>query len=118
MPWVGFSKGAFPSKESDMKVVDYLGFAWKCSFQIDEGEDGLACKIGGEWGALCKARRLQPKQPLKLAVTHEAENRIVYLMHVPFPSMQRDIMRLTDEIVCLDAAEAGSPLTGFSVSFM
>ena len=118
MPWVGFSKGALLSKESDMKVVDYLGFAWKCSFRIDEGEGGLACKIGGEWGALCKARRLQPKQPLKLAVTHEAENRIVYLMHVPFPSMQKDIMRLTDEIVCLDAAEAGFPLTGFLVCFM
>ena len=101
-----------------MKVVDYLGFAWKCSVRIDGDDGGLACKIGGEWGALCKERRLQPKQPLKLVVTHEAENRVVYLMHVPFPSMQKDIMRLTVEIMCLDAAEAGSPLTGFSVCFM
>lgn len=112
MPWVGFPRSVLPSKESGIKVVDYLGFAWNCSFRIVEDSGGLVCKIGGGWGALCKARRLQPKQPLKLGVTHEADNKIVYLKHVPFPSMQTDITKLTDKIVCRNAAEAGLPPRG------
>jgi hypothetical protein len=113
LPWVGFCKSALPTKETEIKIVDYLGFAWRCSYRIVEAENDLVCKIGGEWGALCKARRLVQDHPLKLAVTQEAENKIVYLRHVPIPCSHKDLIRPMDKIVCLDAAKAGFPQTGY-----
>lgn len=113
MPWVGFFKSAFPTKETKIKIVDYLGFAWRCSYRIVQAENDLVCKIGGDSGAICKARRLVQDHPLKLAVTQEAENKIVYLRYVPIPCTHMGMIRPTDKSVCLDAAEAGFPPTGF-----
>lgn len=47
LPWLGFCQSALPTKETEIKVVDYLGFAWKCSFRIVEAENELVFKIGG-----------------------------------------------------------------------
>lgn len=115
LPWLGFCQSALPTKETEIKVVDYLGFAWKCSFRIVEAENELVFKIGGGWGSLCKARRLLENHPLKLAVTHEAENKVVYLRHVPIPCKHQDIIKPMDKIVCLDAAEAGFPPKGTAI---
>ena len=117
MPWVGFRRRVLPTKELEIKIVDYLGFAWKGSFRIVEDNGELVCKIGGEWGVLYKARRLQPRHPLKLVVTQEEDNRTVYLRHVPLHRLQNDMMKSIDTIVCLDAAAAGFPVKGLSMCF-
>jgi len=100
---------SLPSEDTEIKVVDYLGFGWNCSFQIVEEDNGLVCKIGGQWVALCRARRLGANNPLKLAVTQVSDNKIIYLRYVRIPCKHRDIIKPLDKVVCLDAAEAGSP---------
>ena len=78
----------------------------------------MVYKIGGEWGVLCKARRLQPRHPLKLAMIQEEDNKTVYLRHVPLHRLQNDMMKPIDTIVCLDAAAAGFPVKGLSACFL
>lgn len=50
--------------------------------QVDKS---LVCKIGGEWGMLCKARRLVECQCLILAVTEERDHNMIYLRFVRGP---------------------------------
>lgn len=44
--------------------------------QVDKS---LVCKIGGEWGMLCKARRLVECQCLILAVTEERDHNMIFV---------------------------------------
>lgn len=100
---------------TDIKVVDYLGFFWECFFQVVEEDNGLICKIGGAWGTICRARRFAEKDPLKLAVTEESDNKIVYLRYLPIPCRQKDIIGQSDRVVCFDAALAGFHSRGLDV---
>jgi len=92
-----------------------LGFAWRCFFQIVEEDGGLVCKIGGAWGAICRARRFAEKDPLKLAVTKESDNKTVYLRYLPIRCRHKDIIKPSDRVVCFDSALAGFPSRGLDL---
>lgn len=104
-----------PREGSDIKLIDYLGFLWECYFQIVEDDGGFVCKIGGAWGAICKTHRFAEKDPLKLAVTEEADNKIVYIRYLPIPCRHKEIIKPFDRVVSFDAVMGGFPLRGLDI---
>ncbi len=70
-------------------VVDYLGFEWKCQFHFIQQHRTLCCRLGGEWGMLCKVRKFVEGQKLVLAVVKKKENDVIHLRYVPLPSTSR-----------------------------
>ena len=72
------------------------------------------CKIAGQWGALCKARRLAPKNPLKLCVTQESDNRVVYLRYALIGCQHRETINPLNTVVCLHSPDAGFLRSGLN----
>jgi hypothetical protein len=65
-----------------MTVVDYLGCIWKCLLKLELTTD-MTCNLSGDWMELCNARQFKEGDTLKLGVTGEYNNTVVYLSAPP-----------------------------------
>jgi len=48
LPWLGFCRQVMPPNDTEITVIDYLGFAWRCDFKFIQQDKDLACRIGGD----------------------------------------------------------------------
>ncbi|KAK2397500.1 hypothetical protein QL285_059068 [Trifolium repens] len=83
LTWNGFCKIALPNENSEITMVDWLGYIWKCHLEIDEHPE-KNCKITGEWRNFCRARRLSDGVTVKFGVTDHSNNKVVHLKISPF----------------------------------
>ncbi|KAK2391270.1 hypothetical protein QL285_064746 [Trifolium repens] len=73
LTWNGFCKIALPNENSEITMVDWLGYIWKCHLEIDEHPE-KNCKITGEWRNFCRAHRLSNGVTVKFGVTDTTRN--------------------------------------------
>lgn len=82
-----------PPDDCEITFIDYLGFAWKCDFKFVHHDNKLACRIGGDWGKICRSRGFVEGRKLDLAVTKERDNDTVWLRYVHEPSQNDELLR-------------------------
>jgi len=114
LPCIGFCQDRLPANDAELTVIDYLGFEWKCDFRFVEHNLSISCKIGGEWGMLCKARRLAAGRFLELAVANDSNNHILYLKYVPKSHTDPELSMDYDRKRCLQADAHVFNFAGFS----
>jgi hypothetical protein len=95
LAWNGFCKIALPNKNSNITIVDWLGYAWKCLLEI-EGRSPNNCRISGEWRNLCRARRLSDGVTLKFGVIEHSNNTVVHLKISPFIGLRTTLIAPTN----------------------
>jgi hypothetical protein len=49
LPWSNFCRDAFSKNNADITIVDQFRFTWKCDVQFVKENNGVFCKIGGDW---------------------------------------------------------------------
>ena len=90
MGWIGFCEAALPSQRTEITVVDYLGYTWKLVMDFCH-DDVVSCIFTGEWQALAEAQKFTPRQIIRLGVTGEANNRVMYLCAPPILTLKTKI---------------------------
>jgi hypothetical protein len=94
LSWNGFCKIALPNENTELTMVDWFGYSWKCHFEI-EGCPPNNCKITGEWRSFCRARRLSDGVTLKFGVTEYSNNNVVHLKISPFIGVRTTLIAPT-----------------------
>lgn len=76
--WLGFCQPVLSAEATELMIVDYLGYSWKCNMKFSNGKD-LPCIIYGQWKQICKARKFTEGSMVKFGVT-DANNRIIFIL--------------------------------------
>lgn len=82
LDWLGFCQAVLPTERNEVTVVDYLWYTWKLLIDFCN-DDGLSCIFTGQWKDLAEPRKFTSGQVIKLGVTGEANNRVIYLCAPP-----------------------------------
>ena len=103
VPWIGFCQNTLPAIETRITIVDYLGFAWRCDLRFVKQGNSIYCRIGSDWGIICKAHRFDEGCILELAVTNEKNNDVIYLKYIPRKRVKGEMAMDFDPKMCLQA---------------
>lgn len=76
--WLGFCQSVLSAEATELPIVDYLRYSWKCNMKFSNGKD-LPCIIYGQWKQICKARKFTKGSMVKFGVT-DANNRIIFIL--------------------------------------
>ena len=103
LSWYGFCQHHLSKNKTELTVIDYMGFEWKCEFRFVQRIKTLCCRLGGDWGKICKARRFLVRSRFELVVMNERDNDVVYLKYIPRSSDDGEFPKGLDRMLCLQA---------------
>jgi len=73
-----------------MTVVDYLGYSWKCLLKLNLTTD-MTCSLSGDRRKICKARKFKIGDTVKLGVTAQPNNTVIYMLPPPMVVLRTNL---------------------------
>lgn len=96
--WLGFCQAAFPAQECQMTDVDYLRYSWKCLLKLHLTTD-MTCSLSDDWRKICKAHKLNICDTMKLGVTQQCNNTVIYMSPPPMMVLRTNLPPSKDSIL-------------------
>lgn len=88
--WLGYCQTVLPSQRTELTIVDYLGYTWKITMDFCHDE-GVSCIFTRQWQALAEARKFTPHHVIRLGVTGDDNNKVMYLCAPPMLVLRKTI---------------------------
>jgi hypothetical protein len=92
--WDGFCEAALPKQKTELTLLDWFRYTWKCRLELEENPP-KTCQIVGQWRNICKTRKLIEGVTLKLGVTKPSNNTIIHLKISPFIGVRTTLIAPT-----------------------
>ncbi|GAU38320.1 hypothetical protein TSUD_61810 [Trifolium subterraneum] len=94
LSWHGFCEHALPSEETQLTLVDWIGYTWRCQLKF-ENHPHKTCNISGQWRNIYKAHHFAEGVTIKFGVIGPVNNNVIHLKISPFLGVRTTIIAPT-----------------------